>query len=97
MCFLKGKVEYLGYEVCQGQIRPNSRKIEALTALPPPETVTQLRQFNGLASYFRQFVPKFSQIMAPLYALTAGNGKLVWKQEYEVVRQKIISILTSEL
>lgn len=94
--FLKEKVEYLGYEVSQGQIRPNPRKIEALTALPPPETVTQLRQFIGLASYFRQFVPKFSQTMAPLYSLTSGNGKLDWKPAQEEIRQQIISALTKE-
>lgn len=94
--FLKEKVEYLGYEVSQGQIRPNPRKIEALTALPPPETITQLRQFIGLASYFRQFVSKFSQTMAPLYSLTSGKGKLTWKPEHEKIRQQIISALTNE-
>lgn len=94
--FLKEKVEYLGYEVAHGEIRPNPRKIVALTAAPPPETVTQLRQFIGLASYFRQFVPKFSQILAPLYALTSGNGKVNWEPKHEAIRQQIISILTSE-
>lgn len=95
--FLKKKVEYLGFEVSEGQVRPNPRKVEALTLLPPPETVTQLRQFIGLASYFRQFVPKFSQTMTPLYALlTASNGKLNWKLEHEAVRKQIISVLTSE-
>ncbi|KAJ2952278.1 hypothetical protein O0L34_g4558 [Tuta absoluta] len=96
--FLKQRVEYLGFQVCQGEVRPNQRKVEALTALPPPETVTQLRQFIGLASYFRQFVPQFSQVMAPLYALTASsnNGKLNWKAEYEAIRQQIITALTSE-
>lgn len=94
--FLKQKIEYLGFEVSQGEIRPNPRKVEALTALPPPETVTQLRQFIGLASYFRQFVPKFSQVMAPLYSLTSGNGKLNWKPEHEEIRHQIVSILTNE-
>lgn len=94
--FLKQKVEYLGFEVCQGEIRPNPKKVEALTALPPPETVTQLRQFIGLASYFRQFVPKFSQIMAPLYALTSGNGKLDWKPEHEDIRRQMILTMTNE-
>ncbi|CAH2084649.1 unnamed protein product [Euphydryas editha] len=94
--FLKQEVEYLGFVVSKGQIRPNPRKKSALSSLPPPETITQLRQFIGLASYFRQFVPKFSQILAPLYSLTSGNGKIKWKPDHEAIRQKIISVLTSE-
>lgn len=95
--FMKERVEYLGYEVSLGEIRPSTRKIEALVALPPPMTVTQLRQFIGLASYFRKFVPKFAQIMAPLHALTGiGKGSIEWNSELEDIRQKIIKILTSE-
>lgn len=94
--FLKTKVVFLGFEVEAGQIRPNRRKVEALTALPPPQTVTQLRQFIGLSSYFRQFVQNFSRIMASLYRLTSLKGDLTWKPEHEEVRQKIISILTND-
>lgn len=95
--FMKERVEYLGYEVSKGEIRPNPKKIEALTRLPPPETVTQLRQFIGLASYFRQFIPKFAQVMAPLHALTSpGKGNIDWKPEHEEIRQKVISVLTNE-
>ncbi|XP_053989913.1 uncharacterized protein LOC128882354 [Hylaeus volcanicus] len=95
--FLKTKVEFLGFEVESGQISPNCRKVEALTALPPPETVTQLRQFIDLATYFRQFVKDFSRIMTPLYRLTSLKGELTWKPEHEDIRQKIISIMTNEL
>lgn len=94
--FLKEKVQFLGFEVCKGEIRPNPKKIEALTALPPPQTVTQLRQFIGLASYFRQFILKFSQIMAPLYALTSNKNLIEWKPSHENIRQKIIFALTNE-
>lgn len=93
--FLKTKVEFLGFEVEAGQVRPNQRKILALTALPPPQTVTQIRQFIGLASYFRQFVQNFSRIMAPLHKLTSHKGEIVWKPEHESIRQNIISKLTS--
>lgn len=92
--FLKQRVEYLGYEVTAGEIRPNPRKIEALTHLQPPKTIHQLRQFIGLASYFRKFVPNFSQVMKPLFLLTTGKATLKWKDEHEQIRQKIISTLT---
>lgn len=93
--FLRTSVEYLGYEIKAGVIRPNPRKIQALTALPPPQSVHQLRQFLGLASYFRQFVAKFSQIMKPLYLLIS-NKNFVWKPEHEQIRGKIIHILTNK-
>ncbi|XP_043064141.1 uncharacterized protein LOC122320104 [Drosophila ficusphila] len=95
--FLKTRVEYLGFEVSNGQVRPNPRKIQVLTDLPPPKSVTQLRLFIGLASYFRQFVPKFSETLKLLYALTSRkNSDFVWQIEHEKIRTKIISFLTQE-
>ncbi|CAH2211450.1 jg9766, partial [Pararge aegeria aegeria] len=94
--FLKRKVEYLGYEISAGQVKPNPAKIKALTQLPPPETVQQLKQFIGLASYFRKFIPNFSKVMKPLFSLTTGNGKLNWKPEHENIRQQIIAILSDK-
>lgn len=94
--FLKTKIDYLGYQVSSGQVRPNARKINALTQLPPPQTVTQLRQFIGLASYFRQFIAGFSQMTAPLYRLTSGKGNIKWTPEFESIRQRIITILSDK-
>jgi len=49
--FLKSCVEFLGFEVRAGEIRPNPWKIQALIDLPPPQSVTQLIQIIGLVSY----------------------------------------------
>lgn len=94
--FLKTRIEYLGFEIEAGEIRPNKRKIEALSTLPPPQSVTQVRQFIGLASYFRQFVPNFSRLMSPLHALTSGKSQFEWTAKHEEVRQKVIESLTTE-
>lgn len=94
--FMKSQIDYLGYQISAGQIRPNARKVIALTQLPPPKTATQLRQFIGLASYFRQFIPGFSQISAPLYRLTSKKGNIVWNSQFEEIRKKIIKILTNK-
>lgn len=94
--FLKTRVEFLGYEVEAGEVRPNKRKIEALSSLPSPQSITQVRQFVGLASYFRQFVPNFSRLFCPIYKLMSGKCPFEWTPECEEVRQKVIEILTNE-
>ncbi|KAH8303701.1 hypothetical protein KR044_001627, partial [Drosophila immigrans] len=55
-----------------------------------------LRQFIGLASYFRQFVPGFSQLMKPLYFLTSEKNSFDWQAQHEEIRSKIISVLTNK-
>lgn len=94
--FLKVQTEYLGYIVSAGEIRPNPKKIQALVDVPAPKTVTQVRQLIGLATYFRQFIPNFSQIIRPLYPLTKGKGNVKWTPEHDQIHKKIIHILTSE-
>jgi Reverse transcriptase (RNA-dependent DNA polymerase). len=99
--FVVKRVTYLGYEVENGEISPNTKKVEALTKLPPPTTVHAVQQFLGLASYFRKFIQNFSRLAAPLFKLVSGPRKknskqITWLPEHEVIRQKIISILTSD-
>lgn len=94
--FMKKRIEYLGFVISSGEIRPNTRKIEALTNVPSPTTATQVRQLIGLASYFRQFIPDFSRFIRPLYPLTKGTGKIEWTSEHDKIHKSIIQYLTNE-
>lgn len=88
--FLKSSVEYLGYVVGNNSVKPNPGKIKALANAPLPTCVKELRQFNGLAGYFRKFVPNFSSVMAPLYALTKKDVKWTWTAEHTKVHATVI-------
>ena len=44
----------------------SKEKIETVLNSPLPKEVTSLRGFLGLANYFRQFVPFYSEIVKPL-------------------------------
>jgi len=55
--------------VSAGEICPNPQKIVALTALSPTQSVTSLRQFIVLTTYFKQCIKGFSQLMKPYYIL----------------------------
>lgn len=94
--FMKRKVIYLGNEIQSGEVRPNTLKVQALIDAPSPKTATQVRQFLGLASYFRKFIPNFTRLVGPLYPLTKLKGPIKWTEKCEEIRRSLIQILTSE-
>ena len=60
-----------------------------------PTTVTEIRNFLGLANYYRQFVENFSKIAAPLTKLTQKNVKFVWSAACEKSFYELKELLTS--
>lgn len=76
-------VDYLGFEISKDGIRPGSRKIEAVEKFPVPENQHNVRQFLGLASFFRRFIPGFSIIAKPLTNLLKKDAVWIWSAEQE--------------
>ncbi len=67
-----GRVEirYLGFRLGHGQVRPQIDKMAAIAACPRPKTKKEVRQFLGLAGYYRRFIPDYSELTSPLTDLT---------------------------
>ena len=57
--------------------------------------MTLSRGFVGLCQYYRRFVPRFSDIAAPLHALTQKGARFVWtdqcQQAFEALKAALIS------
>ncbi len=64
------EVRYLGFHFCHGQVRPQIDKTAAIAACPRPKTKKEVRQFLGLAGYYRRFIPDYSELTSPLTDLT---------------------------
>ncbi len=64
------EVRYLGFHLGHGQVRPQIDKTAAIAACPRPKTKKEVRQFLGLAGYYRRFVPDYSKLTSPLTDLT---------------------------
>ncbi|GJZ75893.1 putative reverse transcriptase domain-containing protein [Tanacetum coccineum] len=75
-----------------GKKRSNS-KIEAVKNWASPTTPSEIRQFLGLAGYYRRFIEGFSKIAKPMTELTQKNQKFDWGEEqeeaFQLLKQKL--------
>ena len=94
--FAKTEVKYLGHLVAPGEIRPDPSNIEKVRNLAPPTTVKGVREIVGLASYYRSFVPDFSQRASPLTEMTKKNVSFQWGPEQQRAFDDLKQALTSE-
>ena len=76
------QIQYLGYIVDEHGVHVDPAKIQVIRDWPAPTTLTELRSFLGLASFYRRFVLGFSHIAWSLSQVTKGGGKakFVWTE-----------------
>ena len=72
------KVNFLGHVLTESGIEVQKDKVEAIHNWPRPHTLTELRYFVGLCSYYRRFISEFASIAAPLHDLTRKNARFSW-------------------
>ncbi|GJU49798.1 putative reverse transcriptase domain-containing protein [Tanacetum coccineum] len=80
-------VQFLGHLIDSQGLHVDPAKIEAVKNWTSPTTPTEVRQFIGLAGYYRRFIEGFSKIAKPLTKLTQKNKKCIWGKEQESVFQ----------
>ncbi|GKC49161.1 putative reverse transcriptase domain-containing protein [Tanacetum coccineum] len=91
---LKLILELLKKEEFQG-IHVDPAKIESIKDWESPKTATEIRQFLGLAGYYRRFIKGFLKISKSMTKLTQKGVKFDWgdKQEaaFQLLKQKLYS------
>jgi hypothetical protein len=77
------EVKFLGHVVNKDGIQVDPSKIDSVKNWRTPETPTEVRQFLGLAGYYRRFIENFSKIALPLTQLTQKDRPYVWGEKQE--------------
>ena len=62
-------------------VSPDPRKLEAVKRFPQPQTVKNVRQFLGLAGYYRRFIKNFATMSKPLTKLLEKETNFTWTEK----------------
>jgi hypothetical protein len=95
--FFEPSIKYLGFIVNKDGRRPNPQKITAVANMPAPTSVTILRSFLGLVSYYQSFVLNMHSIHKHLHDLLKKDNELTWSARCQQAFESIKGILNSDL
>ena len=69
---------YLGHTVSEKGIAVDPKKIAKVAGWLESTTKLELQRFLGLTNYFRKFIPKYAEMVAPLTNLTRKKCEWNW-------------------
>eukprot|EP00731_Ephydatia_muelleri_P000008 Em0001g8a len=81
--FIRKEVEYLGHVITPEGLRTNQKLVQAVQEFPTPKDLSRVRQYLGMCSYYRRFIPHFATIAKPLHILTRKGAEFEWTAQCE--------------
>ena len=74
-------------------VQPLPKKVTAIEALELPKDIDELRQFLGLVSFYRKFIPFFADVTTCLNAMLRKRVTFGWMKQHS----NTFKLLKSEL
>ena len=92
------EINFLGYIVGTGNIKPYPKKTEKILTLTTPKPKKDVRKICGLINYYRKFIPFFSHKVAPLTSLLKKENpnQIIWNADCEKAFGEIKQALASK-
>jgi hypothetical protein len=88
-------VSFLGHVISPEGITVDLGKVRDVLDWKLPTSVMQVRNFLGLACYYRRFIPNFSMISKPIIELLKKGNKYVWSKDCNEAFNTLKKLLTT--
>ena len=81
--FRQTEITYLGETLTQTGVKPDSNKIKAILQYTRPTSKHDLQRLLGMTNFIAKFLPKLSEVTAPLRELIKKNNEFDWLETHE--------------
>ncbi|XP_062849175.1 uncharacterized protein K02A2.6-like [Trichomycterus rosablanca] len=72
------ELNFLGQVVTKDGITPNPERVKAITAMEPPQNVSELRRLLGMVNYIGRYLPNLSTVLQSLNELLKSERDWCW-------------------
>ena len=89
---MQSEIEFLGRIVSAEGMKPSKSKTEAISAVPHPTNLSELKSFFGMLNYYHDFLPNLSTTLEPLHRLLRKSVTWNWSKDCQAafVEAKIL-------
>ena len=91
-------IDFIGHAISDGYVTPNTENIAKIRDAQPPKTKKQVQSFLGLTGFYRDFIPGYADIAAPLTNLVKKQTpkNFILEQEAEESFAKLKAALCGQ-
>ena len=89
------EIDFLGFNIQKGAVRPLAAKVEAITAWPTPNNASDIRTFMGVVQYYRDCIPQLANFASVLTALTSKKAAWQWTEREQMAFDMIKALLAN--
>lgn len=83
--FTQSAIKFLGHIVNQNGIQADPEKVHAITAMPPPTNISEVRRFMGMANQLGKFCPQLANKAKPINELLSSKNGWTWRYPTAIV------------
>lgn len=94
--FLKREVVYLGHIIDEDGVKSDPKKLLAVKEFPRPKSAKNVRQFLGLAGYYRRSILEFSKLAKHLTELLKKETVFKWDEPQKKALKTLRDALCKE-
>ena len=84
----------MGHVIRAEGLNADPEKVRAVQEMPTPTDVAGVRRFIGFTNYFSKFLPRLSDICAPLRQLTLQDVEWFWTDIHDSAVSQVKALVT---